>query len=248
MKFTAIPTPIIKENEDLLEIIQQNVAEIPEESILVVTSKIISYAQGRLVEQETGTREEHHELVKQEADSYLPSSYSKYDTMLAIKNHTLTVNAGVDQSNSSGKYVLWPENMQEEANKIWQFVRDHYGVKKVGVVVTDSRTWPLRWGVIGTALVHSGFKQLTSYIGKKDLFGREIEMVQVNIAEAVAAGAALEMGEVAEQTPMCLVENIKQIQFQDRVPTEKELTDLQIEVENDVYGPFLTSVEWVKRK
>ena len=73
-------------------------------------------------------------------------------------------------------------------------------------------------------------------------------MVQVNVAEAIAAGAALEMGEVAEQTPMCLVENIKQIQFQDRIPTEQELADLQIEIEDDAYGPFLTSVEWVKKK
>lgn len=248
MKTTAIKTPIVGINDDLFELLAERISSVPEKSVLAVTSKIISYSQGRLVPIKTGSREEKHQLVKQEADRYLPSSYSRYDLMLAVKEHTLTVNAGVDMSNAQGHYVLWPENLQQTTNKIWQFIRQTYRVKEVGVIATDSRTWPLRWGVVGTCLAHCGFSQLTDYRGKQDLFGREITMVHVNVAEAMAAAAALEMGEVAEQTPLCLIENIPQIQFQQRPPTAEELAHLDIKLEDDVYGPFLTSVEWVESR
>ena len=246
MKITAIKTPIFKEREDLIAFIKANVLAVPEKSVLVVTSKIIGYAQGRLVAKEADNSEQKHQLVMAEADQYSPSSYSQYDMILAIKDHHLTVNAGIDESNANGKYVLWPENLQEVINEIWQLMRQHYKVKELGVIVTDSRTWPLRWGVVGTCLAHCGFKQLADFRGVKDLFGREIHSVQVNVAEGLASAAVLEMGEVAEQTPLALIENIKQIEFQNRVPTDQELADLKIKLEDDVYGPFLQSVPWVK--
>jgi coenzyme F420-0:L-glutamate ligase/coenzyme F420-1:gamma-L-glutamate ligase len=102
--------------------------------------------------------------------------------------------------------------------------------------------------VVGTCLAHCGFKQLADYRGKKDLFGRKIKFVQLNVAEAIASAAVLEMGEVAEQMPLALVEEIKHIEFQDHEPTQQELQALRIELEDDVYGPFLKSVPWVKKE
>ncbi len=247
MKIKGIRTPIVQEGDDLEKIISESVSRISEQSVLVVTSKIISYAQGRLIAKDSNNPQQKQDLIQAEADQYLPQTYSQYGMTLSIKNHTLTVNAGVDESNANGKYVLWPQNLQESANQIWQFLRQHYQVQQVGVVISDSRTWPLRWGVVGTCLVHCGFKQLADYRGKKDLFGRKIKFVQLNIAEAIASAAVLEMGEVAEQTPLALVERIKHIEFQDREPSQAELETLQIKVENDVYGPFLKSVPWVKK-
>lgn len=248
MKVKAIKTDIVREDDSLDEVIRKAIPSFPEKGVLVVTSKIISYCQGRLVEKDKCEgKKQKHQLVKQEADVYLPSNYSNYDLMIAIKNNTLTVNAGVDESNADGKYVLWPRNLQKETNHIWSFLRKEYGVKEAGVIITDSRTWPLRWGVVGTCLAHCGFKQLVDFRGATDLFGREINMVQVNVAEALAAAATLEMGEVAEQTPLGIIVDINQIEFQSRAPSSEELKSLKIEVENDVYGPFLTSVEWEQK-
>ena len=168
--------------------------------------------------------------------------------MLTIKNSTLAVNAGIDESNADGNYVLWPKAIQETTNKIWAFLRRHYQIKEIGVIVTDSKTIPLRWGVIGTAISHCGFKALHDYRGQKDLFGREIKMSQINIAEAIAVSAVLEMGEASERTPLCLVQDIKKIKFQNRTPTKKELKELKIPLEDDVYSPLLTAVNWIKRK
>lgn len=248
MKITGIHTPLVKEGDDLEKIIAESVSQIPERSVLAVTSKIISYAQERLVAKDSSDPQQKQELVQAEADQYLPSTYSQYGMTLSIKNHTLTVNAGVDESNANGKYVLWPQNLQQAANQIWQFVRQHYQVQQVGVIISDSRTWPLRWGVVGTCLAHCGFKQLADYRGKRDLFGRKIKFVQLNVAEAIASAAVLEMGEVAEQMPLALVEEIQHIEFQDHEPTQQELQALRIELEDDVYGPFLKSVPWVKKE
>ena len=248
MKITAIKTPLVKPKDDLFELIASNIPQITERSVLLVTSKIISYSQNRLVPIKTDLPQEKHQLVEQEADWYLPSNYSQYDIILTIKDGHLTANAGIDESNADGNYVLWPQNLQQVTNEIWVFVRKHYQIKEVGVIITDSRTWPLRWGVVGTCLAHCGFKQLLDYRGQKDLFGREIHFVQLNIAEAIASASVLEMGEVAEQTPLALAEELSKIEFQDHVPTQQELTDLKIDIADDMYGPFLNSVPWVKNK
>jgi putative folate metabolism gamma-glutamate ligase len=246
MKVTPIKTPLVKQNDDLFSIIKGSVKTLPENSVLVVTSKIISYCQGRIVKKTSTDKEEKHSLVRKEADLFLDPHLSKYQTILTIKNNTLAVNAGLDESNANNCYVLWPEYLPKTTNDIWRFLREVYKVKKIGVIIADSKTIPLRWGVVGTALSHCGFKALYDYRGQKDLFDRKIKMSQINIAEAVAAAAALEMGEVAERTPLCLVEDIKKIEFQNRPPTKQELKSLRISTEEDIYGPLLSSVKWKK--
>lgn len=243
MKINAISTPIVQPGDNLLNLMKENLPPIPERSVIVVVSKILSYSQGRLVDFQ-GSLEEKQELIKQEADYYLPAASSRYNLILTIKNASLTVNAGVDESNANDKLVLWPENMQQEVNNIWRFLRSEFQLNQVGVIITDSRTWPMRWGVVGTCLAHCGFKQLNDHRGQPDLFGREIHFVQVNVAEALSSMAVLEMGEVAEQTPLGIITDIREITFQDREPSQEELAELQITKEDDMYGPLLTSMNW----
>lgn len=201
MIITVVKTPLIKPGDNLFDVIKNSIDKIPEKSVLVITSKIISFCQNRVVKKTTGDKSEKHKLVKQEADYYLGPHSSKYNIMLTIKGYTLAVNAGIDESNADGGYVLWPRNLQKTTNDIWRFLRKNYKVKEVGVVVTDSKALPLRWGVVGTAICHCGFKALYDYRGKRDLFGRELKMSQINIAEAIAVAVVLEMGEAAEKPP-----------------------------------------------
>jgi len=256
MKIKSHKTKLIYKNDDLFKIITDSIDTIPEESVLVVTSKIISITQGNLVEITDEPRVEgqppdktqKHNLVRQEADYYLEPNMSKYNLMVTITNQIIAVNAGLDESNADGYYLLWPKNVQQAANDIWEFAREHYGVKKLGVIITDSKTTPLRWGVVGTAIAHCGFKALYSYIGKEDLFGKKFEMEQLSIMETLASFAVLDMGEGDERTPLAVIEDIKKIVFQDHVPTQQELDELILEIEDDVYAPFLNAVEWQKKK
>ena len=246
MNIKAVKTKLVSLGDLVNDLIAEHIPSVSERSVIAVASKIVAYEQRQWVKRDEQDAAQKHRLVAQQADRYLPPQSSKYQLMLAIKNHTLTVNAGIDESNAAGGYVLWPKDIQLAANTIWRFLLEHYGLKEVGVVITDSKTSPLRWGVTGTCLAHSGFEALHSYIGEQDLFGRPIVMEKSNIAEAVAIAATLVMGEVAESQPLAVATEIPHIVFQDRVPTEQELADLQITIEDDVYGPLLTAVEWQK--
>jgi len=246
MLITAYTSPLIKKNDNLFDVISQSLPALPERSVVVVSSKIISTCEGRFVPKVTDTREEKHALVRQEAQLYTEPHSSKYDLMLTVKGNWMFVNAGLDESNANGQYLLWPKNPQQSANDIWQFLRDHYGVKEVGVTISDSTSIPLNWGVIGHAIAHCGFEALKSYIGKPDLYGRLLKMEQVNMMQSVTAAAVLEMGEGAERTPLAIVQDIRDIVFQDQPPTTQELTDLHIELEDDAFAPILTKADWKK--
>lgn len=246
MIVTPIKTDLVKVGDNLFEVISKNIKTLPEESVLVVTSKIISVCQGRLIKKLSEEKSEKHELIKKEADLYIDPSLSKYDVMLTIKDNILAVNAGIDESNANENFILWPKDIQKVANDIWKFLKEHYQIKKVGVIISDSKTFPLKWGIVGTTVCFSGFKGLYDYRGKEDIFGRKLVMSQINIAEALAISAVLEMGEANEKMPLCIIKNITKIEFQDRVPTKKELKDLIINIQDDVYAPVLMEAKWKK--
>lgn len=247
MQITPIKTPIVQVHDDLFEIVKNAFSTIPENSVIVVTSKIVSFCEGNLIPLVTGSRDEKHAVVRAEADAYIESNKSKYDVMIAIKDKILAVDAGVDMSNANKHYIMLPKEPYKSCANLWIAVKRNYGIKNVGILISDSKTIPLKWGTIGTALAHCGFKGVQNKIGEKDLFGYEMQKTQVNIAEALAVAAVLTMGEVAEQQPLCLVEDIPQIEFQDHPPTEQEIKDLQIDIADDVYAPILQSAPWQKR-
>ena len=247
MKLTVTPikTPVLHIGDDLLQIISNQIDSLPENSVLVVTSKVVSLWEKRVAKKITGTRKEKHELVKKEADKYLSSSTSRYNFMIAIRHQRLLVNAGLDESNvQSGYYVLLPKDPYKSAKEIWQFCRKQYGVKNLGVVISDSHSTPLKWGVFGTALGHCGFKSLVSKIGKKDLFNRPFQMATINLSESIAQAGVFMMGETDESTPLAIVEGVPDIKFQDRSSTKQEIDELAIEFKDDMYYPLLGAVEW----
>lgn len=244
MKVSAIKThKVTFKDSDLFKILDKYLPEIKERSVLAITSKIIAICEGRMVRIEEADKED---LIKKEADFYLPRHLSKYNFMLSIKDNIMIASAGIDESNADGYYILWPENSQKTANEIRQYLAKRFGLKNIGVVVTDSKTTPLRWGVTGAAIAHSGFNALNNYIGEPDIFGRKLEVTKVNIMDALAASAVLVMGEGKEQTPLALISDIPFVQFQPRNPTKKELEGLKISIEDDLYAPLLTAVKWKK--
>lgn len=243
----AIKTPRVRVGDNLNHIIATSIPQVPENSVLVIASKIFSFAENRLVKKRTRTKAEKWALAKQEADWWLDPNASKYQCMLTIKGNWMFANAGIDESNAEkGFFALWPEDPQASVNAVWRFLREHYGVAHVGVIMSDSRSSPLSWGVIGHGIAHCGFEALRSYIGQPDLHGRPMEMEQVNMVQSVVAVGTLVMGEGNEGTPIGLVTDIPGIVFQDHEPTEAELKHLQIDKEDDIYAPLLTSVAWNK--
>jgi len=266
MQVRPLQSSIVKPNDDLFAIIDEVISNDPQLKgqltngcVLAISSKIISYCQGCLVAKQRSedkgfsreeARDEKHALVQKEAELYINPHSSKYDLMLTIKDSTLAVNAGIDESNASldGNqcFVLWPTKIQETINQIWQHLRVKHQLTNFGVITTDSRSFPLRWGVVGTTLAYCGFRGLNNHIGEKDIFGREIHMVQVNVAEALGVSATFEMGEVDETTPFALLTDLNKVQFVDHEPDQEELEKSKITIEDDAYAPLFVNAAWQK--
>ncbi len=234
---------ITSKDKSIFEIFDKYIKEFKERSVLVVTSKIVSILEGRIVPISKTTKDE---LVKKEAQFYIPRSKNKYNICTSITYGKLISSAGIDESNGAGNYVLWPKNPQKSANQIRKYLIKRFKVKYSGVLIIDSHTVPLRPGVSGFTLAHSGFLAIKRYIGKPDLFGRAFHMTNQSIIDGLAASSSVVMGEGNEQTPLAIVSDIPFVDFQSRNPTKRGLNNLKIRIEDDIYSLLLSNVPWEK--
>ena len=243
MIITPIKThKIHSEEQSIFALLDQYLPFFSDGSVLAVTSKIVALCEGRVASPSA----DKDELIKKEANWYLPRELNKYHVMLTIKNSMMAAAAGIDESNVEEGYVLWPEDPQKSANEMREYLVKRFGVKRCGVILTDSKTTPLRWGVTGMGISYSGFEVLNNYIGKKDIFGREMKLTKVNVMDSLAASAVYVMGEGKEQTPLAVLSDIPHLIYQDRNPTTEELEALYIDMDDDLYGRILSLAPWKK--
>ena len=238
MKVLAMRTRIFKENDDLVAFILAHVPKLKNGSILAVTSKIVALAEGR-----TAELKDKNALIKKESSRAIKTKY----VWLTLKDGMAMANAGIDDSNADGKLVLLPKDSFAAARKIRSSLLSYYAktskdkqknkIRKLGVVITDSRVAPLRAGVVGVALGYAGFRGLRDYRGTKDIFGRTLKITQTNVADSLATAATLAMGEGRERRPLAVIEDAP-VAFTERI-NRKELL---IPVEDDMYGPLFRRV------
>jgi len=243
MRIEAIKTHKIDISDSLAGVLDRYIKTVRDEDIIIITSKIISIIQGRLVSKEAIAKSL---LVQQEADLILETERNPYDLYLTIKAGVLIPSAGIDESNIDGYYVLYPEDIQSTAAWIWKYLKEQHDIQKLGVVITDSHTTIMRRGVTGIALGWCGFEPLYSYVNKPDLCGQPLRVTQVNILDSLATSAVFVMGEGNEQTPLAIIKDAPKISFLNRVPTLEEQKKVVIPMEEDIYAPLLRNANWVK--
>lgn len=261
MKITSIKTPVIHPpKDDLLRAITGAIPSLPEKSIVVITSKVVSIWQGRCVpaaassgtsaDDQARARRQKDALVAREADLYLPREATPGAwCMHTIKNNIFIPSAGVDESNADGYYILWPQDPARAAKKLWTWLRKKYGVRDLGVIISDSHTIPLRRGVLGISLAHYGFAPLKDYRDTPDIFGRTLKMTQTNIPDGLAAAAVVLMGEGAERTPVAVVSDVPWVTFAARPrASRKPFSSFEIKTREDLYYPLLSAMKWKKGK
>ena len=246
MKVNGISTGLVHAGEyDLKVFLVESLPKIIEEqSVIAISSKVVALCQNRVVNKTSITKSD---LIKQEADLYTPDGFNRYGFNFTILNRTFIPSAGIDESNADGYFVLWPENPQQVANELRIFLSTHFGVKDIGVIITDSTCMPpMRSGTIGIMLAHSGFEAVKMLAGTKDLFGRPFEVALSDIGGGLAAAANVVMGEGTEQTPIAVISDAPFVTFQRRNPTKTELEAVYISPEEDLYAPFIMSAPWQK--
>ena len=230
MQVKAIPTNVFSQGDDLLNfILDHSAKELKENSILAVTSKIVSLAENRTISKK---KIDKLELIKKECEYYIEEI--GYNCHLTIQQGLLVPSAGIDESNSvKNEYILYPKDPFASADKLCRSIKQKLSLKNFAVLITDSRTFPLRKGVIGVALAYSGLKAVKSLIGKEDLFGRPLKMTTINIVDALASAAVFMMGEGAEQCPLAVIDSVPLVFTEKTDPSE-----LKISIEKDLYYPL----------
>lgn len=237
MELYAIKTRLIKTGDDLVDVILESLKrqnlELKDNDVLALTSKIIAYAENRLVKlgdiepsnkageiaQQFSLEPEFAELILREADK-IYGGVEK--AVLTLKNGVLTANAGIDNKNApKGYVVLWPSSPQRWAKNIREEIRRRTG-KQVAIVIVDSGLAPLRKGTAGLALAVAGFKPVRDRRGEKDIYRKPLVITQHAIADDLASAAHLLMGEAAEKTPVVLIRNAP-VDFDDGVYGSAEM-------------------------
>ena len=241
MNVTPIKTSIIKGGDRIEKILDLYIPPLLDESIIAITSKILSICQGRVVKKAGINKKD---LIELEAEAILEGEHNPYDIFLTVKNNILIPSAGIDESNGDDSYILYPENTYDISEYIWNYLRQKHKVRNLGIIVTDSHTTPMRRGVTGIALGWCGFKPLYSYIGKPDIYNHPLKVTQINLLDALATSAVLAMGEGNETTPMALISSAPKIEFLERKPTLAEIQSVSISMDEDIYAPILKAGQW----
>lgn len=240
MQIQAIKTRIFKKDENLNSFIFQHVKSLKENSILVITSKILALSEGRVGKYENEKQKE--DIIKRESDFALETKYA----WLTIKDGVVMANAGIDESNVGsqlGNIIFLPKDSFISASKIRKVLLKKFQIKNLGILITDSRLFPLRLGVVGFALGYAGFEGLRNYVGKEDIFGRKFKMSKVNIADSLATSATLCMGEGNEQQPLAVISDAPVV-FTNKKVNEKEL---KINLKEDIYAPLFNNINKIKK-
>lgn len=201
MRITPVKTRLFNEGEDLAAFIGEHIPSLPEGSILAVASKIVALAEGRVVEAD---KEDKEALIRRESE-WMRSILPKW--WLTVRDGTVVVNAGIDESNADGKLILLPQDSFSSAENLKEQLKAKFKMSNVGIIITDSRIMPLRAGVVGVALGYAGFKGVKDYRGTPDIFGRPMEVTQTDVADSLATAATLVMGEGNESQPLAIIED-----------------------------------------
>ncbi len=231
MIIQPIKTFVFREGDDLFTFITHYFKKVPERSVIVVTSKIVALAEKRTAV--AGNVQTKEKLIRAESEFAIPTKY----VWLTVKDGMVMASAGIDESNANGKLILLPKDSFKTARFLRKKLQQKYGVKHLGVLITDSRTMPLRAGVTGVALGYAGFRGVKDYRGTPDIFGRKFKFSRTDVADSLATAAVLVMGEGNEQQPLALIEETS-VEFCDKTYRR----ELHIDNKDDMYRPLFAKL------
>ena len=221
--------PLIGAGDDLIELMASGFGRsgvTPRAGdVLVVAQKIVSKAEGRLVDLATVEPSANALRLAAEVDKdprLVEIILSESVRVVRARRGVLIVehrlgfvmaNAGVDQSNvgpadGAQRALLLPRNPDRSAETLRLGLTAQTGAD-IAVVINDSFGRPWRQGTAGVAIGAAGLPALIDLRGRPDLFGRRLEASIVGFADEIAAAASLVMGQADEAIPAVVVRGLR---------------------------------------
>ncbi len=229
LELMAIPgLPQVEPGDDLALLAAQGIEraglKLQDGDAVVFAQKVVSKAEGRLVDLRTITPSRRAEEVAREVekDPRLVEVILRESTRIVrqrrdvlIVEHRLGLvmaNAGVDQSNvAPGGHGEWalllPENPDASASRLRRELYAHC-LAAVAVIVSDSFGRPWRRGTVGVAIGCAGLPALRDLRGQPDMYGRRLRVTEVGLVDEIASAASLLMGQADEAQPVVIVRGL----------------------------------------
>jgi coenzyme F420-0:L-glutamate ligase/coenzyme F420-1:gamma-L-glutamate ligase len=194
--------PEIGAGDDLARLIGEAAPGLQDGDILVVTSKIVSKAEGRVI------RADREQAIDDESVRVVAR---RGPTRIVETRHGLVLAAaGVDSSNTApGTVVLLPEDPDGSARRLRKALAERHGVR-VGVIVTDTMGRPWRIGQTDAAIGAAGLAPLRDLRGQPDTFGNQLEVTIAAVGDEIAAAADLVKGKTT-QVPVAIVRGLAEL-------------------------------------
>jgi dehydro coenzyme F420 reductase / coenzyme F420-0:L-glutamate ligase / coenzyme F420-1:gamma-L-glutamate ligase len=199
---TVVPVgglPEIAAGSDLAALIAGAAPDLRDGDILVITSKIVSKAEGRVV---AASREQ-----AIEAETVRVVARRGATTIAQTRHGLVLAAAGVDESNTAqGTVVLLPEDPDESARRLRKALHHRTG-RRLGVIITDTMGRPWRAGQTDNAVGAAGLIPVRDYRGEVDTFGNILEVTVAAVADEIASAADLVKGK-SRQVPVAVVRGL----------------------------------------
>jgi coenzyme F420-0:L-glutamate ligase/coenzyme F420-1:gamma-L-glutamate ligase len=194
--------PEIQAGTDLAALISDSATDLRDGDIVVITSKIISKAEGKVIQADR------ERAIDQETVRVVARRGA---TTIAVTRHGLVLAAaGVDASNTApGTVVLLPDDPDGSARRLRQALSDRRGLT-VGVIITDTMGRPWRVGQTDTTIGAAGVAPLRDHRGQADTFGNPLEVTVAAVADEIAAAADLVKGKTS-QVPVAIVRGLPEL-------------------------------------
>lgn len=219
--------PLIDAGADLatvvLDAVEASGQSLVDGDIVVLAQKIVSKAEGRMIELSGVTASTQAIDIARQVDKdprLVELILSEAKEVMRVRKGVLIVrhrlglvlaNAGIDQSNidqgGEPRALLLPVDPDASAQALRTAIADSSGAD-VAVLIIDSlgRAW--RTGTTGTAIGIAGMPGLVDLRGREDLHGRRLETSELGLADEVAAAASLVMGQADEGRPIVIVRGV----------------------------------------
>ncbi|MGA2784104.1 MAG: coenzyme F420-0:L-glutamate ligase [Candidatus Bathyarchaeia archaeon] len=216
--------PLVKSQDDigeqLVRAVRDQSMQILDHDIIVVAQKIVSKAEGRVVDLQTVTPStlantiaessekdpKHVEVILRESANIIRMRGAHI--IVETRHGFVCANAGVDRSNAGNGdlAVLLPIDPDRAAQKLRKRIRELAGVD-VGVIISDTfgRAW--RNGQVNVAIGIDGLTPIIDYRGSRDLFGNQLKVTQIAIADELASAAELVMRK-SDGVPVAIIRGI----------------------------------------
>jgi coenzyme F420-0:L-glutamate ligase/coenzyme F420-1:gamma-L-glutamate ligase len=209
----------VRPGDDLTTVIADAAPWLADGDVLIVTSKIVSKAEGRVLDVATDDPEEFERARQSAIDAESVREVARRGpTRIVQTRHGLVLaSAGVDASNvEPGRLVLLPEDPDVSARRLRAGLRDKLSVA-VAVVVTDTMGRPWRLGLVDMAIGVAGLIPLRDHRGQVDPYGNQLQLTQQAVADELAAAGELVKGKLAG-VPVAVVRGVDRDLLADDAP------------------------------